>query len=162
MLYALDLEHLTQFFRFLDGCSANQDRSTNRLHLVDLGNDSVELATLRLEDKVSRVVTNHLAVGWNCDDWQVVNSIELFRFCFSCTSHPCELVVHAEIVLEGDSRHCHILATNPNVLLGLDRLVKSLAVAAANHHAAGEFIDDDDFTIANDVVLVSHVNSIGG
>ena len=47
------------------------------------------------------------------------------------------------------------------LLLGLDRLVQTFAVAAAGHHAAGELVDDDDFAVADDVVLVAVEDRFG-
>ena len=41
------------------------------------------------------------------------------------------------------------------MLLGLERLMQPFGIAAARHHAAGEFVDDDDLAVAHDVVLVA-------
>ena len=41
------------------------------------------------------------------------------------------------------------------MLLGLERLVQAFRIAPARHHAAGEFVDDDDLAVAHDVVLVA-------
>ena len=41
------------------------------------------------------------------------------------------------------------------MLLGFQRLMQSFRVTAARHHAAGEFVDDDDFAIAHNVILVA-------
>ncbi|CKR70300.1 Uncharacterised protein [Mycobacterium tuberculosis] len=41
------------------------------------------------------------------------------------------------------------------MLLGLDGLVHALVVAAADQHPAGELVDDEHLTIADDVVLVA-------
>jgi len=38
-----------------------------------------------------------------------------------------------------------------NVFLCLERLVQAFRIAAARHHAAGEFIDDDHFAVLDDV-----------
>jgi hypothetical protein len=39
--------------------------------------------------------------------------------------------------------------------LGFERLVQAFRVAPARHHAAGELVDDDDFAVLDDVVLVA-------
>ncbi len=41
------------------------------------------------------------------------------------------------------------------MLLGFERLMQPLRIAAARHHAAGEFVDDDDLALAHDVILVA-------
>ena len=55
---------------------------------------------------------------------------------------PDELLVHAEVVLERDRREGLVLLLDPHALLGLDRLVQTLAPAAAFEDAAGELVDD--------------------
>ena len=42
-----------------------------------------------------------------------------------------------------------------DVLLGLDGLMQTLAVAAAEHQSAGELVDDDDLTVLDDVVDIA-------
>ena len=42
-----------------------------------------------------------------------------------------------------------------HVLLGFERLMQALRIAPARHHAAGEFVDDHDFAVADDVILVA-------
>ena len=68
--------------------------------------------------------------------------------------HAGELLVHAEIVLEGDRGQRLVLRLDRHVLLGFQRLVQAFRIAAARHHAAGELVDDDDLVVADDVVLV--------
>ncbi len=41
------------------------------------------------------------------------------------------------------------------MFLGFQRLVQSFRITASRHHAAGEFVDDDDLAVAHDVVLVA-------
>ena len=47
------------------------------------------------------------------------------------------------------------------MLFCLERLVQAFRIAAARHHAAGEFVDDDDLAVANDVVLVALEQLVG-
>ena len=42
-----------------------------------------------------------------------------------------------------------------DVLLRLERLVQSVRVAPALHHAAGELVDDDHLVVADDVIDVA-------
>src|SRR3546814_19182419 len=41
-----------------------------------------------------------------------------------------------------------------HAFLGLDRLVQAVGPAAAVHHAAGEFVDDDDLAVLDDIIGV--------
>ncbi len=69
--------------------------------------------------------------------------------------HAGELLVEAEVVLEGDGGQRLVLGLDLHLLLGLERLVQALGVAAARHHAAGELVDDHHLAVADDVVLVA-------
>ncbi len=47
------------------------------------------------------------------------------------------------------------------MFLGFERLVQAFRIAPARHHAAGEFIDDDNLVIADDIVLVALEQLVG-
>ena len=74
---------------------------------------------------------------------------------------PGQLVVQAEVVLEGDRGEGHALALDAQALLGLDGLVEALAPAPARHLPAGELVDDDDLAVLDDVVAVALVERVG-
>ena len=74
---------------------------------------------------------------------------------------PRELVVHAEVVLEGDRREGLVLLLDLHPLLGLDRLVQTLAPAAALEDAAGELVDDLHLAALHDVVDVALEQLLG-
>ena len=100
------------------------------------------------------VVANHRPVGRNDDDVEKVDPPELFSLGLGGTGHPGQLVVHAEVVLEGDRRQRHVLAADADSFFGLDRLVQPLGIAATDHQAPGELVDNDDFAVTDDIVLV--------
>ncbi len=68
---------------------------------------------------------------------------------------PAELVVEAEVVLEGDRRERLVLLADPNALLGLDGLMESLGPAASLEDAAGELVDDHHLAVDDRVVGVA-------
>ena len=74
---------------------------------------------------------------------------------------PGELVVHAEVVLQGDRGEGLVLLFDLHALLGLDRLVDAFAPAAALEDAAGELVDDLHLAALDDVVLVALVQLLG-
>ena len=47
------------------------------------------------------------------------------------------------------------------MLFGFERLMQAFRIAPARHHAAGELVDDDDFAVAHDVVLVALEQLVG-
>ena len=45
---------------------------------------------------------------------------------------------------------------------GLDGLVQAIGIAAADHEAAGELIDDDDLAVLHDIVDIPLHDAAGG
>ena len=100
-------------------------------------------------------------VGWNDDDVEVVDLGEFFRFGVGGAGHAGQLLVLAEVVLEGDGRERLVLALDLDPFLGLDGLVQAIAPAAARHQTAGELVDDDDFAVFDHVVDVELEEGVG-
>ena len=97
----------------------------------------------------------HRPVGRNHGDVQLVDLLELGRFRFGRSGHAGQLLVHAEVVLEGDGGERLVLALDLHAFLGFDGLMQTVAPAAAGHQASGEFVDDDDFVVLDHVVLIA-------
>ena len=69
--------------------------------------------------------------------------------------HPGQLVIHAEVVLDGDGGERLRLSLHLHALLGLHRLVQPVAPPTAWHLTARELVDDNDLTVlAHDVLLI--------
>ena len=79
------------------------------------------------------------------------------RFGIGRTGHAGELLVQAEIVLEGDRGNRLVLLAHPHAFLRLDRLMQTVRPAPAGHRAARELIDDDHLAVAHDVFDVTLV-----
>ena len=112
-------------------------------------------------DLVVVVDARHRHVGRDLEDLEVVDVHELVGLGQRRAGHAGELLVHAEVVLEGDRGERLVLGLDRLVLLGLERLVQPFRVAPARHHAAGELVDDDDLAVAHDVVLVALEQLVG-
>ncbi len=61
------------------------------------------------------------------DHFELVDLLELRRLGVGRAGHARELLVHAEIVLEGDRGEGLVLVLDLDAFLGLDRLVQTLA-----------------------------------
>ena len=95
-------------------------------------------------------------VGWNLNDIEAINLLELLGLSKCRTGHAGKLVVKAEVVLERNGGERLGLLTHGDMLLGLNCLVETFAITAALHQAAGEFIHDDDFAVRGyHVILVA-------
>ena len=88
-------------------------------------------------------------------DGQLVNFKELVLFRLGGTRHARKLVIHAEIILESYRRQSLRLAPNLDALFSLDSLMKSVGISAPRHQSAREFVDDNNFPVANDIIAVA-------
>ena len=100
--------------------------------LLDLDRRRRELGVDRAVDQVVAVVSDHVPVGGDDHDRQLVDVAELLVLGHGGTGHARELLVHAEVVLQRDGRERLVLLANVHALLGLDRLVQALRVATAD------------------------------
>ncbi len=154
-------QHLGELFRLLDRGGADQHRLGALLAVVDQGQDRAVFLDGGPIDLVVVVDADHRHVGRHLDHFEVVDVRELVGFRQRRTGHAGELLVHAEVVLERDRRERLVLRLDRLVFLGFERLVQAVGIAAARHHAAGELVDDDDFAVADDVVLVALEQLVG-
>lgn len=161
MLDALAGQHLAQQLVLLDGHGAHQHRlalGVARLYLLD---DGAVLAVLGLVHAVLIVDTGDGAVGGDLDDVQRVNGGEFLLLRQRRTGHAGQLAVEAEVILERDGGKRLALALDGQVLLGLDGLVQSLGVPAAEHQAAGELVHDDHLAVLDHIVHVALHDAVG-
>ena len=107
------------------------------------------------------VVPDNGFVGRDYNYVHVVDFPELVFFCLGCTRHSCQLAVHSEVVLEGDSSQCLGLRTNLHSLLGFDSLVESVAEPSSVHETAGELVTYKDITVFYYVVHISLHKLVG-
>ncbi len=122
--------------------------------------DGLVLALFRSEYCVRQVISDYFLVGWNNHNVHVVYFAEFIFFRLGCTGHAGQLVVHPEIVLQGDCSQGLGLGADAYVFLSLDGLVKSVAVASSEHETSGEFVYDYYFSVLYDVVYVSLHESV--
>ena len=88
------------------------------------------------------------------DDVELVDLRELVGLGGGRARHARELLVHAEVVLEGDRGEGLVLLPDPHALLRLERLVEALGLAPALEDAAGELVDDHQLAVPDDVLHV--------
>ena len=122
--------------------------------LDDVVDDGVELGDLGPVDQVGLVHADHRPVRRDRHDAQLVDLVELGGLGHGRTGHAGELAVEAEEVLQGDRGERLVLVLDLHPFLRLDRLVHALVVAAAGEDTAGVLVDDHDFAVDDDVVLV--------
>ena len=171
LLVELGVEHIVgnfallqlarQILRTFHAGGADQHRLPSLKALGDVVDDRDVFGFLGLVDKVGLVLADHRPVRRDRHHAQLVDLLELGSLGLCGARHPRQLVVEPEVVLQGDRGEGLVLGLDLDLLLGLDGLVHALVVATARQYPAGEFIDDDDLTVAHDVVLVAGEQFLG-
>ena len=159
--HALLAQQPGEKFRRFDGCGAHQRRLTARGAIADVFDDGRVFVVLGQIDKVLHVAAHHRAVRRDDHDLEAIDLQELRGFGIGRAGHARELFVEAEEVLESDRRDGLVFLADAHTLFGLDRLMQAIGPAAAGHGAAGELVDDDDLTVANDVFDITPVQRMG-
>ena len=161
VLYAASFKKLTDIFALFNRNRTDQNRLARGMTLFNLVGNRFKLALHGRIDGVVQVLSDHRTVGGNGDDVEPVNAPELVLFGLGSTRHAGDFFVHAEIVLEGNGSESLAFALDLHVLLGFNRLMEAVGIAAASHEAAREFIDDDHLAILDHVVNVPFHKNVG-
>jgi len=148
------LEEARQLLGLLDRRRAHQHRLMARMAFADQLDDRLVLLGDRAIDLVVGVLARHRPVGRDLEDVQLVDVHELGGFRRRRAGHAGQLLVEAEIVLEGDRGERLVLGLDRHLLLGFQRLVQAVGIAPAFHHASRELVDDHDLAVLDDVVAV--------
>ena len=161
VLDAMLLQNLAQRFGFLDGNRSHQHGPADFVEFPDLFQNRIELFFFRAVNDVGEIVPDHGLVGGDHHDFEFVDGLKLGGFRVRGSSHACKLIVHAEIILKGDARQGLVFVFDLDALFGFQRLMQPVAVTAAGHHAAREFVDDHDLAFLDDVVHFVSEDRVG-
>ena len=146
---------LGDFLGDIDRDRADQHRLALLVLLVDFPDDRPVLGLLILVDDVGEILSDHLHMGGQHHHVEVVDLLEFRCLGIGGTSHAGQLVVHPEIVLEGDRGQRLVLPFDLHVFLGLQGLVQTVTVAPALHGAPGELVNDHHLTVLDDVIHIT-------
>ena len=161
MRYATTFEHCGKFFGLCDGSCANQYWASGFMAFFNFRNGGFIFGAFCFINNIRIVNTDHRFVGRNNNYIQAVNFLEFLFFRFGGTSHAAELVVHTEVVLEGNSCQSLAFAFNFNSFFGFNSLMQAFGKAAAEHQTAGKFVDDNYLSVFYNVIPVAVHNGFG-
>ena len=153
--HALFAQQRGNVLALLNGDRADEHGLALGITRLDLLDDGAVLARLVFIDNVVPVDADDRLVRRDLDDVKRVDRLELLLLGKRGAGHAGELAVQAEIVLERDRGEGFVLLLHVHMLLGLDGLMQTFGVAAAEHETAGKFIDDDDLAVLDDIVNVA-------
>ena len=151
-------QRVAEQFRYLDRGGADQHRLALPGAGLDLVGHRAVLAGAVEEHQVGMVLADHRLVGRDDHHFQAVDALELVGLGVGGAGHACQLLVHAEQVLEGDRGQGLVLALHRHAFLRLHRLVQAIGPAPARQGATGEFVDDHHLVVAHDVVDIALVD----
>ncbi len=151
-LESAPVEHGRDTFGLLDRNGADEHRPSLLVLLDDLGDDGVPFLAFGAIDEIGILDAGERPVRRNDDDVEIVDLGELFGLGVGRAGHAGELLVLAKVVLERDRGERLVLALDLDLLLGLDRLMQTVAPAAPRHETPGELVDDDDLAVLHHVV----------
>ncbi|MBA7713567.1 hypothetical protein ES703_122570 [subsurface metagenome] len=117
------------------------------MKLLDFTDYRPELGLLSLVNLVGKVLTNHRHMGRNHHHLKLIYLVKLLSLGEGGAGHPGQLVIHAEVVLDGNSGKGFALLLNRHMLLGLYRLVQPLRVAPSVHQTTGKLIDNNHLSL---------------
>jgi hypothetical protein len=157
VLHAVSAQVAGQPLGLFNGDGADQDRLPTFVAVLNFLDDRREFFFFRPEDDVGVILADHRPVGRHDVDVQIVDLGELSRFRVGRAGHAGQLLVHTEVVLEGDGGQGLVLVGDLDAFFGFHGLVQPVAPPAARHQPAGKLIDDDDFAVLDHIVDIALV-----
>ena len=106
-------------------------------------------------NQVGLVDSYHRAVGRNHHNIEFVGRRKLGGFSFGGSCHSRQFLVEAEIVLQRHGCQRLVFGLDLDAFFCLDGLVNTFVVPTTRQNSPGVFVDDGNFAIHDDVVLVS-------
>ncbi len=155
------LHHSQEQFGSLHVGGAHQHRPSRLAELQHPLDHGVILGPLGLVDEILLIIPDHGLVGGYDHHVKLVYGPELSGLRLRRTGHSGQLMIHSEIVLKGDGGESLGGILHLHVLLGLHRLMQSVAPAPALHDSAGLLVHDLHLAVHYDVVHILLEHGIG-
>ena len=154
---AFRAEHFAQFFGVLNRNCADEDGAALLVLFNNILQHSVVFRRLGFVNLVCVIFPDHRFVGRNDGDFKFIDMREFIRFCRRSACHSRQFFIQAEIILVGNFRAGLAFLHDAHALLRFNRLMEPLAEPPANLLSAGEFINEEDFAVLDEVVHIAFV-----
>ncbi len=159
--YAAHVEHALEQLGDLHRGGAHEHRTSLLAQLDDLVDHCGIFLFLGLVDAVVHVDACHRTVRRDGHDVELVYIPQLSGLGLGRTGHAGKLVIHSEVVLQGDGGEGLRGSLNLHSLFGLYGLVESVGVAPALHDASGLFVDDLDLVVVDHIFHILLKEGVG-
>ena len=140
-------EHPAEEFRRVHICRSDKHRTSLLPKFDNFLYYSIVLSLFCLVDQVVVVNSRNRSIRRDDNHVKFVDAPELSCLSLRRTGHSGKLVIHTEIVLEGDGRECLCRSLNLHVFLRLHCLMESVAPTATLHNTTCLFVDNLDFSV---------------
>ena len=160
VLYLAHLQHLGKHFRDFHRSSTHEHWSSRSYHALNLLNNSLILLTIRLIHTVVHIISCNRTIRRNLNHIELVDVPELTCFRNGCTRHTRELVIHTEVVLQGDGSKSLCGSFYLHALLGFHSLMKSITPATSLHDTTCLLIHNLHLTINHHIVVILHEHRV--
>ena len=154
-------EHTAQQLRNLDRRRTDEYRTARFDQPHDFVDHGVVFLALGLVDQIFAVVAQDRFVGRDDHDVELVDAPELRSLRLGRTGHTGQLVIHAEIVLQGDRGEGLRRRFDLHALLGFDGLVQAVRIAAPVEDTPRLFVDDLHLVVHHHVFDVFLEHGVG-
>src|SRR5438445_854409 len=144
-----------QLLRCLHRAGADQHGAAELPKSADVSYDGGEFGVLIRKHPIRPLPADHRPVGRHANDAELVDSLKFAPVLRRRAAHAGELLVETEVALERDLGGVLGSHGDRHAFLGLDRLVQTVAPMAVRHPPAGEFVDDDNLVLIDQVMLVA-------
>ena len=138
----------------LDGCRPDQHRLSRLMATHHFPHDRSVFPAFRLINGIRQIDADFRLIRRNLHDIHAVNFDEFLLFRLRRPRHARQFVVHTEIILERNCRKRLAFPLDLQPFLRFNRLMKPIGITTPMHETTRKFIDDDDFPIFHDIVLV--------
>ncbi len=157
----LDFKHPAQQFADLHRCRPYKHRPSGFKKIHDLLDHRIVFLALGFIDQVLIILAHHRFVGWDHYHLQLINVPQLSCFGFSSSRHPCQLVIHPEVVLKRDSGKGLRGRFHLHMLLGFYGLVQTVRIPAPLQNTARLLINNLYLIVHHHIFHILLKHSIG-
>ena len=145
---------IRQRFRFFNSDCANQNGLSPVAAVSNQHDYSIVALSAGAVNLIIMVYSLDRLIGRYRGNVQFIDLREFASFGHRRASHPAELFIHTEIVLESDRGQSLILSLNLHIFFGFKRLMQTIRETPAFHRPASKFINNDNAAIFQHVMRV--------
>ena len=160
MLDTFSFQHCRKKFWFFNWNSTNKYRLTFLITFNDFINNCMEFTLFSTVNLVIVIYSFNRFVCRNSNNIELIDFLEFIFLGHSSTGHTWKLAVQTEEILERNCSKRLRLTSNLYAFLSFNSLMQTIIETTSEHKTACKFINNDNFTVFNNVVNISFHNTM--